>query len=176
MPWGVALAESEIAPPRSQGARIIVEIADWDWHMFVGMPPPTMPTSALFQGWLTYTDSLEVQGRIVSPAAYHWKTVSFWISALPEKVRVTKADRELPAFQRVGHFGKTTSPDRRTDFSGSGYVPAKALSTAVTALGSVWKILQLSVVGDPHDGAAIDWFAFSRAIPPKLVRDGGSGG
>ncbi|MDB5417522.1 MAG: hypothetical protein JWP50_941 [Phenylobacterium sp.] len=159
-----------------EGGRIIVEITDWDWHMFVGMPPPTMPKSALFQGWLTYTNSLEVQGRIVSPSVYHWKTVSFWISPLPEKVRLTKADRALPAFQRVGHFGETTSPDRRTDFSGSAHAPAEALPTAMTAFGSVWKILQLSVAGDPRDGAAIEWFSFSRAIPPKLVRDDWSEG
>jgi hypothetical protein len=35
----------------------------------------------------------------------------------------------------------------------------------------VWKVLQLWVVGDIRDGAAIEWFSFSRAIPPKLVRD-----
>jgi hypothetical protein len=169
------MTESEGSPSaqteRPENGRIIIEITDWDWHMFVGMPPPRAPKSALFQGWLSYTDSLEVQGRIVSPSPYHWKTVSFWISALPEKLRLTKADRASPAFQRVGHFGATSSPDRRTDFTGSAHAPAEALPMAVTALGSVWKILQLSVAGDPRDGGAIEWFAFSRAIPPKLIRD-----
>jgi hypothetical protein len=130
-----------------------------------------MPKSTLFQGWLLYTHALEVQGRIVSPATYHWKTVSFWISALPKEIRLTKADRAQPAFQRVGHFGETTSPDRRTDFTGSAIAPAEALPTTMAALGSVWKILQLEVTGDPRDGAAIEWFSFSRAVPPKLVRD-----
>ncbi|MFC3070541.1 hypothetical protein [Phenylobacterium soli] len=101
--------------------------------------------------------------------------MTFWNSAIPDDVELTDEDRALPAFQRVGHFGETTSPERRTDFSGSGYAPAEALPTAVTALGSVWKILQLSVAGDPRDGAAIERFSFSRGLPPKLVRDDWSG-
>jgi hypothetical protein len=36
---GVALVESEAAPPEAPSGRIIIEITDWEWHMFVGMPP-----------------------------------------------------------------------------------------------------------------------------------------
>ena len=164
---GVDTIEAE-----AKGGRIIVEITDWDWHMFVGMPPSaTMPESELYKGWFIYTSSVEVQGRIVSPSALHYKTVSFWISAVPEGVRLTEEDRALSGFQSVGHFGKTTAPAQRTDFTGSAHAPAEALPTTVAALGSVWKILQLDVTGNPRDGAAIKWFSFSRAIPPKLVRD-----
>lgn len=164
-------ANEAIKAEPSSGGRVIIEITDWDWHMHVGMPHRSMPKSDLHQGWLLYSRSVEVQGRIVSPAAYRWKTVSFWLMPLPKGVRLTKADRDLPAFQRVGHFGETTSPDRSTDFSASGYAPSEALPEAAVALGSVWKILQLWLKGDPRDGAPIEWFAFSRSIPPKLVRD-----
>jgi hypothetical protein len=156
---------------RVQGGRVIIEITDWDWHLHVGMPHPSMPRSLLYQGWLSYTHGLEVQGRIVSPSAHHWKTVSFWLMDLAPKPRVTKSALAEPMFQRVGHIGPTTSPDRRTDFSASAHLPQDALASTVTALGSVWKILQLSVVGDLDAGAAIDWYGFSRGIPPKLVRD-----
>jgi len=42
----------------------------------------------------------------------------------------------------------------------------------VTALGSVWKVLQLGVSSDPLNGASVEWFSFSRSVPPKLLRGG----
>jgi hypothetical protein len=156
---------------QAEGKRIIIEITDWDWHLHVGVPHASIPKSLLYQGWLSYTRGLEVQGRIIAPSAYRWKSLSFWLMELAPKPRVTKAELAQPSFQRVGHIGPTTSPDRRTDFSASAHLPQEALTSAVTALGSVWKILQLWAIGDPEAGAAIDWFSFSRAIPPKLVRD-----
>ena len=155
----------------SVGGRVIVDITDWDCGMHVGMPPRRVPPADLFQGWLLYTRSIEVQGRIASPSIHRGKTVSFWILPVPERVKVTKADRESPAFQRVGHFGETTSPDGHTDFVGSVHAPGEALPTMVAALGSVWRVLQFEVAGDPRNGGGIEWFSFSRSIPPKLVRD-----
>lgn len=156
---------------QAQGGRIIVEITDWDCHLHVGTPHASMSRSLLYQGWMSYTRGLEVQGRIVSPSALHWKTVSFWLFELPSKPRVSKSDATLPEFKRVGQIGPTTSPDRRTDFSASAHLPQDAMGTAVAALGSVWTILQLWASGDPVTGADIDRYAFSRGIPPKLVRD-----
>jgi hypothetical protein len=154
-----------------EGGRFIVEITDWDWHLSVGMPHPTIPKSVLFQGWLSYTRALEVQGRLVAPAAYRWKTVSFWLMELAANPRPSNADLASPAFQQVGHFGETQSPDCRADFTGSAHLPEGALPATVTALGSVWKILNIWVSGDLARGGAIDSYAFSRGIPPKLVKD-----
>jgi hypothetical protein len=121
---------------------------------------------------MLYTNSIEVHGRIVAPAAHRWKTVSVWISALLESSAYAENGADDEILRWVGHLGPTGSPDRRADFTASLDVPKEALPTMVTALGSVWKVLQLGVSSDPLNGASVEWFSFSRSVPPKLLRGG----
>jgi hypothetical protein len=171
--WRLAVPDQENDEPDQDvvGGRIVIEVTDWDANLFVGAPLPTMPRSSLFDRRMLYTNGIEVQGRIVSPSAHRWKTVRVWISALLESREYAEADTEEEILKWVGHLGPTGSPDRTADFTASLDVPRDALPTMVTALGSVWKVLQLGVSGDPLNGASVEWFSFSRAIPPKLVRD-----
>lgn len=169
---GVSDEDSSAVDQDAAGGRVIIDITDWDASIFVGAPCPTMPRSSLFDRRMLYTNGIEVQGRIVSPAVHRWNTVRIWISALLESREYAEADKEDEILKWVRHLGPTGSPDRTADFTASLDAPRDALPTMVAALGSVWKVLQLGMSGDSLNRASVEWFSFSRAIPPKLVRDG----
>jgi hypothetical protein len=137
--------------------RLLIEISEWDWNLFVGQAPDRMPSEQRFLGGLFFTQGIDVEGRVVSPITLSGKRFRISFGIISADIAT---DGE--PYNYMGELHVASEGDRRADVHASTILPEKALAPALTALGSAWKFLHVWVVGEVSEGAPIRDYCFSR--------------
>jgi hypothetical protein len=145
--------------------RLMVEIERWDWPIYVGLSPDAIPREYRFQGGLNYSHSVEIMGRVRAPAAHRGKTMRIWLSPFGPEMDWGNSD-----LNAVGQLYHGRGDAFGSDFHASLHLPESGLAPAVTCLSSVWKYLDIWIVGEGADEAPVGAFSFSANIHPNLVQ------
>jgi hypothetical protein len=149
--------------PRFFNGRLMVEIEEWNWSLYVGLSHPLTPPRHRFQGGLMYTRGIYIEGRVRAPSTHRGKHVRIFISTFGRKVRFDRRTGD------VGRFYKNRLGEGGPPFEASLSLPEDALSNALICLGSIWKFLDIWTATDESD-SAITAFCFSAAIHPNIAQ------
>lgn len=145
--------------------RFMVEIAEWDWGLYVGLSSGLMPVEHRFQGGLNYVRSIEILGRIRAPLVHRAKLMRIWISPFRSDMRF--GDEGL---DEVGQFYRGAGDVFGTSFQASLHLPEDALAPALSCLSSIWRFMDIwTVEDDPDDRGSVTAFTFSARIHPNLA-------
>lgn len=153
----------------SSDDRLLVEIDDWEWNLFVGVSPDSTPVEYRFQGSLHYTRGIEVSGTVRAPDIHRPKRVRVWIS--PRGPDFDFGYRDPPA---VGRLYEDREGAIRCDLEASLDLPESALAPTLACLGSGWKYLHLWTAEGDEASVRVTAFSFSRSLFPNLVEWAGS--
>lgn len=149
--------------------RFMVEIAEWNWAVYVGLSPQTVPVEYRFQGGLNYSRGIEITGRVRAPNLHRGKLMRIWISPFGPEI-----DFGADGLDRVGQFYKDRPDAIGSNFQASLHLPEEALSPAITCLSSVWRYLDLWIDHYEGDEAAVTAFSFSANVHPNLAEWAGA--
>jgi len=143
--------------------RFMIEIAEWDWGLHVGLSNTGIPVKYRFQRGLAYTRSIQIAGRVRAPNIHRGKGIQIWISPFGREVRFDARTGEVGQFysQRLGALGP--------DFEATLRLPEEALPPALTCLSSVWKFVDIWTAEKQGDAAKVTAFCFSASIHPNLI-------
>ena len=145
--------------------RIMVEIAAWDWALYVGLlNQPSTPVEYQFQGGLNYSRGINITGRIRAPSSHRGELMRIWISPFGPGL-----DFGAEGLDNVGRFYRSRPDAPRPGLEASLLLPESALPQALTCLSSVWRYLDIWTAEAEGDEAPITAFSFSASIHPNLA-------
>jgi hypothetical protein len=141
--------------PTNAPKNCVVELLGCDGGLHLLPAPNGLPRMHRFQGDLTYSSSITIEGRIIAPAALADKRVRIWLSQLER----WHFSRTRPAY--IG-----TLSDRTGELPGGGleaslFIPKDAWLTAVECLGTIWHRLTLNGAENEDRSVTILDFSFS---------------
>lgn len=149
--------------------RYLVEIETWDWNLHLAVSRESMPPEYRFQGGLDYVKTFELEGRIAGPEALRNQRIRVWLSPFGPD---TQFDVENP--DGVGRIWRHNPPKYGVEYSATLRIPEASVAAAATCLASVWRYLHMWTFDEDGDELALERFAFSRDIPPKIASWAGS--
>jgi hypothetical protein len=143
--------------------RLMVEIREWDWNLYLALSHPKVPKKYRFQGGLNYSRGVEIIGRVRAPNPHRGKLMRIWLSPFGPETTFGAG-----GLDRVGQFYRDRTDEIESDFQANLHLPEDALSPAITCLSSVWRYLDIWIDEYRGDEAAVTAFSFSASIHPKL--------
>lgn len=141
----------------------MIEIIHWDWFVYVGLSPTSIPVEYRIQGGLHHSRQITIEGRVREPQSYRGKPVSVRLSPFgPEVDFGPKGRKEVGKFHRnrLGPSG----PELEVYLD----LPEAGLTHALIALGSIWKYLGVRVAED-SDEAAVFAYSFYAHDNPSVA-------
>jgi hypothetical protein len=157
-------ASDQALDPQFFEGRVMVEITQWDWNLYVGFSPETVPIEYRFQGGLNYSRGLEIRGRVRAPSADRGKLIRIWLSPFGPDVGFG-----IDGLDSIGRFYRGRSEVDLSEYQASLYLPESALSPVVSCLSSIWRYLNFWTVDDGGDESPVSAFTFSATVHPNLL-------
>ena len=150
--------DSTPGPPR---VWLLIEITHWDWFVYVGLSPTSIPVEYRIQGGLNYSRQVVIEGRIRGPGSYRARPINIRLNTFG-----VDADFGPHGRKQVGVFHRNrlgpSGPELEADLD----LPEAALNQALVALSSVWNYVYIWM-DEGRDEAAISAFSFSAHIDPN---------
>lgn len=144
--------------PNNTLQEFTIEIVDRDCDLHLLPSPSGVPKAHRFQGGLIYSPGLQFSGRVLIPHPHRGQAVRIWISEMSPGVIGFRDRLDLGSIEQ-----RSLQPGEN-EILGSIYLPPATLEAASVCLGSVWKSICLSVVGNIAEHGSITSVSFSGLV------------
>lgn len=149
-------------PNSASGLGLVVEIVRWNWNLHVGLSPEQTPMEYRFQGGLSYTRGIHLNGRVSAPPEHRGKDIRIWISPIAPTIQFGPEDMDEVGRLYTGRL----KPD---ELEATLLLPEESLDPTLRGLASNFRLLRISIFDVEPNEASVSGFEFSATISAETT-------
>jgi hypothetical protein len=150
-------------PKSASDHDLVVEIVRWNWNLHVGLSPEQTPMEYRFQGGLSYTRGIHLDGSVLAPPEYKGKDIRVWVSPIVLTLQFGADDMDEVGRLYIGRL----KPDKLEAML---LLPEGSLDPTLRGLASRFRLLYISIFDVEPNEASVSSFEFA-----STLRDGAKG-